>query len=138
MIDATDEARWWKRPTAPGPLGATLAADAILLLPAVLGAILAWAWWLTILLMIPGIVLHQRIGWAAARELGLQTRSESKRTQMVLGGIVGGLCGIFVNVVPHQYFGLVVACISIVANLTTRRWLSEQARHRSTLLSDVD
>ncbi len=138
MIDATNEVRWWKRPIAPGPLGATLAADAILLLPAVLGAIFAWAWWLTLLLMIPGIALHQRISWGAARELGLQTHSEDKRTQMILGGIVGGLCGISVNVVPHQYFGLVVACVGIVANLTTRRWLLEQAHRRPTLLRDAD
>jgi hypothetical protein len=120
MTETKDVVRWWERPMAPGPLITELGAQTTVLLPGVLGAIFAWTWWVTLVLMMPGIVLVQRLGWGWARARGLRTRSETPHISTAVGAIVGGICGVSVSLLPTRYLGLVAACLGIAGSAVVR------------------
>jgi signal peptidase I len=65
---------WWRRPSAPIPLGAPFAASATLLLaPAIAGTVLHWQGGITFLLMVPGLVALIVLQQLAARARGITT-----------------------------------------------------------------
>jgi signal peptidase I len=72
-----DRLPWWRRPSAPVPLGWPFAASAALLLaPAMAGALLHWPQGTTFLLMLPGVVALIVQQQLAARARGITTWKE--------------------------------------------------------------
>jgi signal peptidase I len=74
MISPTARPPWWRRPSAPAPLGWPFAAGAALLLaPAVAGAVLHWREGITFLAMLPGVIALIVQQQLAARARGITT-----------------------------------------------------------------
>ncbi|MGI9098458.1 MAG: hypothetical protein ACR2H2_08205 [Solirubrobacteraceae bacterium] len=123
MADVNPVSPWWMRPSAPGPLKATLGAHAALLLPVALGAALDWPWWLAFVLLIPGLALHTRLGLLGAQARGLRSPSETPRALKLVMGAWGAAVGaIAANVLDERYIGLAVVVAVVSADLAARLW----------------
>src|SRR4051794_3613192 len=130
MTDAP-ATRWWKRPAAPGPLGPSAVAYGVVLLPAVLGAVFWWAWWLTLFLVSPGLALGIRVSWRGARERGILTRAETPRMLRALLGVSGAVIGVTVaHAFESRFWALSIAGAGLVGEAIERAsWYRRDRRH---------
>ena len=97
------ELPWW-RVSAPPPLGPTLVAYAFMLCPATAGFIWEWSWLFTLGLIAPGFIVHQVLGYRAARVRGIHLREEllSGRFMIIFGG-VSALAGALLSTGGPRY-----------------------------------
>ena len=74
---------WW-RLYAPPPLSRMLVVDALLLVPAIAGALSGWPWGITMALLIPGLAAASIFGSLAARARGIRSRPRRPTVTMTL------------------------------------------------------
>jgi hypothetical protein len=114
---------WWSRPSAPAPARLALRVYAALLLAAALGAVLDLRWWVTVILLLPGLGLSVRYGWTAARARGLRHSSETPIPLYIgLGACIGAISGPLSDSVPSRYWGFQVVGLAAVGDLVSRVW----------------
>jgi hypothetical protein len=109
----------WARPSAPGPLGTTLAGLSLALVPAVLGTVLDWPVLLTLGLMAGGLFLIERASRRGARTRGLRAPSALNRLEAPIGGVTVALTAWFV---PQRYWCLVVVAFVAAWLAVERAW----------------
>jgi hypothetical protein len=116
-------AGWLSRPPATAPPRQALRGMAALLPPAALGAGLDWPWWLTAILMVPGLALQLRYEWLAGRARRLRHVTETSTLFNVAFGACAGLIGILVfDRVGSRYWGLVIVGVAVGGDLAGRAW----------------
>ena len=93
---------------------------ALLLVPAILGAVLDWPWWLNLYILMPGLILGTVAGHRAAERRGLKSRSETPHNYLLAGlaGVLGAAIGIGIE--DDRYLGLALAGLMITLNLAER------------------
>jgi signal peptidase I len=136
-----DRLPWWRRPSAPVPFGWPFAASAALLLaPAVAGALLYWPQDITFLLTLPGVVALIVQQQLAARARGITTWKEIPPLRLRLT-IVLVLAPIFVaaRLVGGSAYPLVLAAGAIFVGEPVWRavWRHHEA-HTPSPTAQVD
>jgi hypothetical protein len=115
--------RWLRSPYAAGPLLGTLAFYAALLVPGALGALLAWPWWITLPLLLPGLLWSVKLGRIGAEQRGIHSRRETPRALYALIGAssvpISALGG---QALAQRYWGLALAAMVVAFDLAVRAW----------------
>lgn len=128
---ASDESvfRLW-RPHAPPSLPWSLATYVVMFVPAIMGAVWGWPWFVTLALVAPGMVAHEILGYQAARARGItvRTRLPSDKRLSLLGLLVG-IIGVFAaGAVPKRFVPLVIVAdlLLLIEPIWRLKW-----RHRN-------
>jgi hypothetical protein len=101
-----------------------------MLVPTMLGAILAWPWVVTAALMAPGFLAQVAMGWRSARARGIRFKSQlPPRRLMKLAGVAGGCLGLIaVTVAPAYVTPLFVVLAGILGDVVWRvEWRGHEA-----------
>jgi hypothetical protein len=87
----------------------------VFVLPAILTAAFAWPVWVGLALLVPGEVLRIGTGWAAAKALGIASRSETGQLLVYVIAVPGAivLSAVAKNF-PRQYYALFYVCYLII------------------------
>jgi hypothetical protein len=128
--------RLWRRPAVPPPLRDALVPYVLLLLPAVLGAVFAWSWWVAAVLITPGFAVYEAKSWAAAKAQGATSSSDTGQVlvgfiavpiAVVLAGIVRTDAGRF------SILALVAYVIVVVDPLARAVWHKHRVQEGGVL-----
>jgi len=107
--------RFLRRPSLPPQGNRLLWSYSVLVAPAVLAAVFAWLWWIGVVLLVPGLLLRLRAGWAVAEARGI---ASCDQTGQVVVSAISGLGAVALGAVartfPGQYSALFFACYVII------------------------
>lgn len=130
---------WWRTRVAPLSLGQSIVMYVLLVVPAVLGAVLAWPWGVQVALMIPALVLNNR--WGRRNAIADDVPPRSVGEDALLGGIAGGFTGfVFISTGladgEARYFGLVVVVLALLLD-PVFRWQYGRSVERAQRKSGI-
>ena len=115
--------KWWSLPAAPAPICAEVLSIVLMAVPAVLGAVLDWNFWITIALLIPGVLVSIRAQRVAARTRGLRVRTDvppNIRGAEIASVMAAVLAGSFLP--PRFYCVVLVGFIGLGSVVTRALW----------------
>ncbi len=109
--------RWLLGPGAPVPLRQGFGAWLLMALPFVLGMILGWPFFVTLAVILPGIVVYAHLRRKAALAFGVTSRCQKPPEAIVTSGLSGVISLLIIWLVPEHYLGLayIVALLPIEA-----------------------
>lgn len=129
-----DNLPWWRRPSAPAPLGWQFLGSLALLAPAVAGAALSWSQWLTFALMLPGLVVLIWRQQLAARERGVVSWAQMPSLRLrFAAGLVVAPAIVLADLVPRSDRPLVlISSVVLVGEPAWRLTWRYHEEHRSS------
>jgi hypothetical protein len=115
MRGSVEKRSFWKRPSVPPPARKLPLSYGLLIVAAAIAAVLAWPWWLGLVLLVPGMVLYFRAGQAEAFTRGWTSGEEGGRGFVAIVGALSGMgYAALASAFPDRYASLLLVGFLIV------------------------